>query len=426
MADKTTDNRTLKHLKMFVPQTQIAEVTPNLVQKIQRLSPEEVHFSIRELQNKPKFIQQKHSTNSLETRGMIIMTDGLKLPIVALVDSGCSGSSIDESFVQENNIATYNLPIAIPVYNSNRTPNSNGLISKFVTIELVIGEHSERLVLAVTKLSTHSIFLEFDWLKEHNPIIDWKQQKIEFTCVDGHFPGLIPVEDEEEEIGHDKDEERLFQVDINSYIRANTATELAIKKDKEKYLKTFENVVPDHYHKFKDVFDKENFDELPPKRLWDHTVELLPGDHIVDCKTYNFMLDEKKELDVPLEENLKSGRIYPSKSPFASAFFFIKKKDGKLRPVQDYQKLNAITIKNRYPLPLISKLIDKLKNAKYFTKLDIRWEYNNIHMKEGDEWKAAFQTNSRLFEPLVMFFGLMNSPAMFQTMMNSLFRDLIN
>ena len=157
-----------------------------------------------------------------------------------------------------------------------------------------------------------------------------------------------------------------------------------------------------------------------------HTVELLPRDHVVDCKTYNLMLDEQKELDTFLEENLKSGRICPSKSPFPSAFFFIKKKDGKLRPVQDYQKLNAITVKKRYPLPLVSELIDKLKNAKYFTKLDIRWGYNNIRMKEGDEWKAAFQTNRGLFEPLVMFFGLTNSPATFQTMMNSLFRDLIN
>ena len=123
---------------------------------------------------------------------------------------------------------------------------------------------------------------------------------------------------------------------------------------------------------------------------------------------------------------MSTGRIRPSKSQFASAFFFVKKKDGKLRPVQDYWKLNDITVKNQYPLPLISELIDKLKNAKYYTKLDIRWGYNNIRMKEGDEWKAAFWTNRGLFEPLVMFFGLCNSPTTFQTMMNHIFRDLIN
>ena len=160
---------------------------------------------------------------------MIVMTDSSKLPIVALVDSGCSGSSINELFVQENKFTTYNLPIAIPVYNANRTPNSNGLISKFVTIELVIGEHSERLALAFTKLSTHSIFLGFDWLKEHNPIITiGKNKKIEFTYVYDHLPGLVLVEDEEEDIGYEKEEERLFWVDINFYIRANMATRLAI------------------------------------------------------------------------------------------------------------------------------------------------------------------------------------------------------
>ena len=109
----------------------------------------------------------------------------------------------------------------------------------------------------------------------------------------------------------------------------------------------------------------------------------------------------------------------------ASPFFFVKKKDGKLRPVQDYRKLNEMTIKNRYPLPLISELIDKLTHAKIFSKMDIRWGYNNIRIKEGDEWKAAFRTNRGLFKPLVMFFGLTNSPTTFQTMMNDVFREEI-
>ncbi len=84
-----------------------------------------------------------------------------------------------------------------------------------------------------------------------------------------------------------------------------------------------------------------------------------------------------------------------------------------------------MTIKNRYPLPLISELLDKLKKARYFTALDVRWGYNNIRIKEGDEWKAAFRTNRGLYEPTVMFFGLTNSPATFQAMMNEIFRDLI-
>ena len=109
----------------------------------------------------------------------------------------------------------------------------------------------------------------------------------------------------------------------------------------------------------------------------------------------------------------------------ASPVFFIKKKDGTLWLVQDYRALNALTIKNRYLLPLISELVNQLRGAKYFTKLDIRWGYNNVHMKEGDEWKVAFCMNRGLFEPLVMFFRLMNSPSTFQTMMNDIFHNLI-
>jgi len=105
--------------------------------------------------------------------------------------------------------------------------------------------------------------------------------------------------------------------------------------------------------------------------------------------------------------------------------FFIKKKDSSLRLVQDYCTLNAMTVKNRYPLPLISELVSQLRRAKYFTKLDVQWGFNNVHIKPGDEWKAAFHTNCSLFEPLVMFFGMTNSPTIFQTMMNNIFRTLI-
>ncbi len=145
----------------------------------------------------------------------------------------------------------------------------------------------------------------------------------------------------------------------------------------------------------------------------------------LDCKVYPLNRNEQEQLDAFLDENLASGQIHPSKSPFASPFFFVKKKDGTLRPVQDYRKLNEMTIKNRYPLPLISELIDKLCRAKYFTKFDIRWGYNNVQIRSGNEQKAAFCTNWGLYEPTVMFFGLTNSPATFQWMMNDIFRDLI-
>ena len=109
----------------------------------------------------------------------------------------------------------------------------------------------------------------------------------------------------------------------------------------------------------------------------------------------------------------------------ASPFFFIDKKDRKLRPCQDYRYLNEQMIKNAYPLPLISEILDKLQGSRLFTKHDVRWGYNNIRIKEGDKWKAAFKTNHRLFEPTVMFFGLTNSPATFQAMIDSIFKDMV-
>src|SRR5882724_6327638 len=112
----------------------------------------------------------------------------------------------------------------------------------------------------------------------------------------------------------------------------------------------------------------------------------------------------------------------------ASPVCFIKKKDRSLHLVQDYRKLNAMTMKNAYPLPVIPDILNKVSKAKaqYFTKLDVCWGYNNIQIKEGDEWKATFQMSRGLFEPLVMFFSPTNSLATFQMMMNDIFKDLID
>jgi len=140
---------------------------------------------------------------------------------------------------------------------------------------------------------------------------------------------------------------------------------------------------------FDSVFSKESFDVLPESKKWDHAVKLIPGEKASNCKVYPLTPMEQKELNQFLKENLETGRIHPSKSLMAYPVFFIKK-DGTLRLVQDYQALKAMTVKNKYPLLFISKLINKLRGAKYFTKLDVRWGFNNVRMKEGDEWKAAF------------------------------------
>ncbi len=158
--------------------------------------------------------------------------------------------------------------------------------------------------------------------------------------------------------------ETILAIDFTQAILSHThhANDLAAKASKGKETKTFEEMVPEWCRDFADLFEKENFDKLPEPKTWDHAIKLTPNaDANLDCKVYPLNRNKQAELDKFLDENLSSRRIQPLKSPMASPFFFVKKKDGKLRPIQDYRKLNEMTIKNRYPLPLISELMDKLR-----------------------------------------------------------------
>src|SRR5260221_10893991 len=180
------------------------------------------------------------------------------------------------------------------------------------------------------------------------------------------------------------------------------------------------------YHDFRDVFSKEAFDELPPWKAWDHAIDLSPGNELPHSQMFPLSPAEQKELDDFLQENLANGCIHPSKSPMGAPVFFVKKKEGSLCLVQDYRKLNKITVKNSYPLPLVSDVLTRLRDAEWFTTLDLCWGFNNVRLKEGDEWKAAFSTNHGLFESLIMFFRLCNLPATFQTMMNDILCPFID
>jgi hypothetical protein len=135
---------------------------------------------------------------------------------------------------------------------------------------------------------------------------------------------------------------------------------------------------------------------------------------------------EQEEMQKFMEEHLQRGTILESWSPYAANFFFIKKKDGKLCPIQDYQPINKWTRKNRNVSPLILQTIDRLSGCTIFTKFDVQWGYNNIRIKKGDEWKMAFLTPEGLFKPMVMFFGFTNSPATFQMMMNTIFQKEVS
>ena len=185
-------------------------------------------------------------------------------------------------------------------------------------------------------------------------------------------------------------------------------------------------LVPEKFHWWIKVFGKKQSERMPTRKLWDHAIDIKEGFMPRKGKVYPLSREEREEVREFVKEQLRKGYIRPSKSLQAAPVFFVGKKDGKKRMVQDYHYLNEWTIKNNYPLPLISDVLENIGTKKVFTKMDLRWGYNNVRIKEGDEWKAAFTTPEGSFEPTVMFFGLTNSPATFQAMMNELLRDLTN
>ena len=442
--EKDEDERAIALLRCWVHPKRQIEASYENRDKLLNMSESEAIATLQEFAMPKRFIRGTKG-NQLDVNLTITTLDSsMNTSTQGLIDSGCTGSAIDATFVKECGFNTKKLPVPIPVYNTDGIYNSGGPINEYVEVIIKIADHLERIMLAVTNLGKSKVFIGYDWLKLHNPSINWRDGTIIFDrCPEScnYTPILADIEDDDDYIiddpeAHLEEGDKIYCMDWQGYkeegrlyyIRATgtTSTELAIAEAQKKPKLPFEQTVPEHYHEFKDIFAKEEFDALPERRPWDHAIELVPNARPVSCKVYPLSQNEQKQLDEFLEENLRSGRIRPSKSPWASPFFFVKKKDGALRPVQDYRQLNDLTVKNRYPLPLVQELIDKLSKAKYFTKLDVRWGYNNIRIKEGDEHKAAFLTNRGLFEPLVMFFGLTNSPATFQTMMNDIFRDLIN
>ena len=186
-----------------------------------------------------------------------------------------------------------------------------------------------------------------------------------------------------------------------------------------------EPTIPDWCKDFADVFSEKTHEQLPPHHPYDHTIELCPDFISKVTKIYSLNLVEMEMCKSFVEEHLKTGWIVPSKSLQASPFFFVPKKDGTLRPCQDYHYLISHTIRNAYPLPLIPKLIDDMKESTLFTKFDIHWGYNNIRIWEEDQWKVAFITPMGLFEPTVMFFGFCNAPPTFQAFMNHIFANML-
>ncbi len=277
-----------------------------------------------------------------------------------LVDSGATNNFISKNLLHRLKIGYLPVENPIKIWNVDGTHNQDGTISHFTDLQVRTGTKTKTLRFLITNLGKDEVILGYPWLTAFEPVIHWKDATLDKEC---QLVVISSVKPEEAQLGATTTEEEWEALNTeegpNAILRkTTTASELA-QKAMDKTKKTFEQMVPEEYRRHARTFNEKESHRFPPERPWDHAIELLPNaPKSFDCKIYPMARGEEDSLREFIKEQLEKGYIKPSKSPYASPFFFIKKKDGKLRPVQDYRKLNSLTVKNQYPLPLIPELID--------------------------------------------------------------------
>jgi hypothetical protein len=311
----------------------------------------------------------------------------------ALVDSGATDNFMHPNFAKRMGLGMKNLLTPKKIFNIDNTTNKSGMITQYLDLNIVTeGIHKEMQFL-ITDIGQEEVLLGYPWLATFEPKFNWKSATMEPrfmpVIISSINPQMIrsqPVIASTLTEGEKHSIVRQLQTECT--IRG-VATELAIQAGEQQT----NMEIPKEYQEFLQLFNDEAVDRFPPLREWDHAIDLKPGaPDSLDCKVYPMTRDEDTALEKFLDKMVAKGYIHPSKSPYASPFFFVKKKDSKLQPVQDYRQLNSHTVRNQYPLPLIAQLIADLSGAYIFSKFDVRQGYNNVWIKKGDEWKAAFKT----------------------------------
>uniref|UniRef100_A0A9J7Y6K0 Gypsy retrotransposon integrase-like protein 1 n=1 Tax=Cyprinus carpio carpio TaxID=630221 RepID=A0A9J7Y6K0_CYPCA len=314
----------------------------------------------------------------------------------ALVDSGAEGNFIDEEWARARDIPIQSLQSPIVAHGLDGQPLMQiSRITDSVSV-LTSGNHREDLRFLVCKSPSAPLVLGHPWLVRHGPNINWADNLVLSWSQYCHTHCLLSA---------------LSPVSVSVPLQEEEA-------DLSR--------VPACYHDLRTVFSRSRAVSLPPHRPYDCAIDLLPGASPPRGRLYSLSAPEREAMEKYLSDSLAAGIIRPSSSPAGAGFFFVKKKDGSLRPCIDYRGLNDITVKNRYPLPLMSSAFDLLQGAEFFTKLDLRNAYHLVRIREGDEWKTAFNTPRGHFEYRVLPFGLSNAPAVFQALVNDVLRDMID
>ncbi|QRW21929.1 Retrotransposable element Tf2 protein [Rhizoctonia solani] len=303
-----------------------------------------------------------------------------------LIDSGATSSFLHPCTAEALCLPLIDLPSPRTITMLDGSSPQAGKIWKKANLTFSFNGKRMTETFLICNTGSHATILGLKWLDNHNPEIDWNQRTLSFP----HAP----------------------------------PEHVAIAKEEEADQNLLEGV-PTKYHQYAKVFGEEEFNKLPLHRHYNIGIELTEEGPL-NSPLYSMTDTKSATLKDWLRDKLKAGKIRPSKSLISSPVMFIPKKDGSRRLVVDYCRLNNRTKKNIYLLPRPDNLMAQLHSAKIFTKLDLRWGYNNVRVKEGDKWKTAFQTKYGLYKSLVMTFGLKNAPAAFQHFMNKLFKDLLD
>jgi len=312
---------------------------------------------ISHVKSQNKYIILNHRSSKgkweLNVQADVKIKNGKKLKVKALVDSGCTHTGINEQLVKDKRIQMKPINSSFEVFNADRM--KNGEVTRVAPLEIEINSHKKQLEAAVTDLDGIDMFLGHNWLVKHNLEVNWKNSTIRFTRCSGQC--IMKHED------------------IRFKTRRTKATDTMeqdngeISKEPDK---TNPEDLPDYIQPFMYLFNKKRFKKLPERHEWYHKINLMEEAlKELNAKAHAMTLKEEEALNQWLDEQLKADLIVESKSRYAALCFYILKKDSSLWLVQDYRKLNQVTIKDKMPLPLIGEVIDKLKEAKYFNKLDL-------------------------------------------------------
>ncbi|KAI2667107.1 Transposon Tf2-6 polyprotein [Labeo rohita] len=325
---------------------------------------------------------------------VILCYEDRSVRATALIDSGAAGNFIDADFVKANRLPILSCVSPVAVAALDGRPLGTGRI-EHTTGDLTLHtepHHKETIRFFIITSPRTPLILGYPWLHQHEPSISWSE------AIITHWSSRC--------------QPHCSQPTVQSSVSPETL------KPK--------SIIPDEYQDLLEAFSTVKATHLPPHRAGDCAIDLVPGAVPSRGRIFPLSQPESEAMNKYIQEELAKGFIRPSTSPASAGFFFVKKKDGGLRPCIDYRALNAITVKYRYPLPLVPSALEQLRTAKIYTKLDLRSAYNLIRIREGDEWKTAFSTTSGHYEYRVMPFGLANSPSYFQAFINEVFRDMLN